>query len=73
MRASEIHFYPNPAHEYIYVEGKENEALRIYDLQGRTIFTAQTSGPLQIPVHSWPVGMYILQSGSRTGKVMVVR
>lgn len=73
MRASEIHFYPNPAHEYIYVEGKENEALRIYDLQGRIMHSSNSSGPLQIPVQSWPEGMYILQSGTKTGKVMVVR
>ncbi len=69
---NELIVYPNPARDYIVVEGVEGVVVRIYDLQGRvvkecTMHNAQCT----IDASSLVAGTYIVKSGSASCKVII--
>ena len=64
--------YPNPATDYIVVEGKEGDVVRVYDLDGKcitqcTIHSAQCT----IDASNWATGSYIIKSNTASCKVIV--
>jgi hypothetical protein len=57
---SKWHFYPNPATETVYLDaGKESFALRIFDLNGKTVYKGQNEPDIHIGHLS--KGFYLLQ------------
>ena len=64
-----LNVYPNPAKDFIFVEGSEN--VGIYDLCGKMVL--QSQGTSKIDISSLPDGMYFVRSGERCNKLVVRR
>ena len=64
--------YPNPAEAYLNVfmnEWEQETTICVYDLNGQTVLTHAVEGAgTTLSVASLPVGMYIVQVGTRMGK-----
>ena len=71
-KANELIVYPNPAKDYIIVEGKEGDEVRVYDLDGKVLsqFIIHNSKFI-INTSSWNVGTYIIKSNSASCKVII--
>ena len=71
-KVNDLIVYPNPATDYIIVEGNIGEEVRIYDLEGRvvkecTMHNAQCT----IDASILTAGTYIVKSGSASCKVII--
>jgi hypothetical protein len=71
-RANQLMVYPNPATDYIVVEGVEGEEVRIYNLDGQCLgqFTMHNA-KCTIDASVLPAGTYIVNSGSASCKVII--
>lgn len=71
---AQVKVYPNPATNYVKIEGGVVEAVSVYDVNGRLV--AQTSDNT-VDVSAWGEGMYILKvvmdGEEKTFKLNVVR
>jgi hypothetical protein len=64
--------YPNPATDYIVVEGKEGEVVRVYDLEGKTLHQCTMhNAQCTIDVSSFSAGTYIIKSNTASCKVII--
>ena len=54
--------YPNPTQNILYIAGIEAQTLRVYNMQGAMLQTAEGT---QIDVAHLPVGTYLLQIGTQ--------
>ena len=54
-----LHFSPNPAADRVYVSGEG--PLRLYDLTGRLLLSANEPGALALNVEALPAGWYLVQ------------
>ncbi|MDR1724911.1 MAG: T9SS type A sorting domain-containing protein [Bacteroidales bacterium] len=59
--------YPNPASDKLFVEGEGYEQIKIYDLLGKVVFTAE--GVKEIDVSALAKGVYNVQLLSNKGNV----
>ena len=59
--ANVLSAYPNPASDRLYLEGVDNEVVRIYDATGRLVKQEPYTGPLHI--ESLESGLYLLCTG----------
>lgn len=70
----DVSVYPNPASDVIYIDGEEG-ALRLLDLQGKTLFEGNHLGKSTLNVDSFPTGIYVIQlenaSGSYTNRIVI--
>jgi uncharacterized repeat protein (TIGR01451 family) len=69
-----INIYPNPANHQVLIqlEGHPTEPLSIIDMYGRKVFESETiTNKYFIKTESWSNGTYIIQCGSKRGKLMV--
>ena len=64
--------YPSPATDYIVVEGREGEDVKVYDLDGRCLrqFVMHNTKSV-IDVSSLPAGTYIIKSNVESCKVII--
>ena len=64
--------YPNPARDYIVVEGNIGEEVRVYDLDGKVLsqFIIHNSKFI-INTSSWAAGTYIIKSNTASCKVII--
>ncbi|MBR6520585.1 MAG: phosphodiester glycosidase family protein [Paludibacteraceae bacterium] len=64
--------YPSPATDYIVVEGREGEDVKVYDLDGRCLrqFVMHNTKSV-IDVSSLPVGTYIIKSNAASCKMII--
>ena len=64
--------YPNPATDYIVVEGKEGDEVSVYDLEGKCVtqFTIRNSQSI-IDTSSLSAGTYIVKSNNASCKVII--
>jgi hypothetical protein len=71
-RANQLMVYPNPATDYIVVEGVEGEEVRIYNLDGQCLgqFTMHNA-KCTIDASVLPAGTYIVKSASASCKVII--
>lgn len=71
--APEFVVYPNPAHSQLNFRSSRltNATLKVIDLQGRVCHQgfSPTLDHYQIPLHSWPAGLYFLQVDAEEGKL----
>jgi hypothetical protein len=54
--------YPNPSQDILYIQGIEEQTLRIFNMQGSML---QTTVGTQVSVSDLPVGTYLLQIGTQ--------
>jgi hypothetical protein len=54
--------YPNPSQDILYIQGIEEQTLRIFNMQGNML---QTTVGTQVSVSDLPVGTYLLQIGTQ--------
>ena len=62
LQAGKIVVYPNPAHDLLIVQGAEMQPLRVFDLQGRMVVTAEGN---ELNVSGLENGTYLLQVGTQ--------
>ena len=64
--------YPNPASDYIVVEGREGEFVSIYDLSGKCVYQSTMKGA-QCTIDSsvLSAGTYVVKCGSASCKIIV--
>ena len=68
---SHLSVYPNPCHDNIMVETTENEMVTLYDAQGRMLIRQlATSAQTELNLQDVPAGIYFVQCGTRTAKVL---
>ena len=60
--ALQVKVYPNPTQDVLYVKGTENTILRVYDMQGQLLQTAEGD---RLTVSSLSTGTYLLQIGTQ--------
>jgi hypothetical protein len=63
-----INLYPNPANDKLFVEGEGYEQIKIYDLLGKVVLTAE--GVKEIDVFVLAKGVYNVQLLSNKGNVV---
>ena len=69
---NDLMVYPNPATDYIVVEGKEGEEVRVYDLEGKTLYQCTMhNAQCIIDVSSFLAGTYIIKSNTASCKVII--
>ena len=61
-QAGQIVVYPNPAQDVLIVQGIEAQTLRVFDLQGRIVVTAEGN---EVNVSGLENGTYLLQVGTQ--------
>jgi hypothetical protein len=59
--------YPNPSQDILYIQGIEEQTLRIFNMQGNML---QTTVGTQVSVSDLPVGTYLLQIGTQVIRFM---
>ncbi len=74
LNASTVKIYPNPANEFITIDGTftGNEAIQIHSLQGRMLLQTKLSGvqtSIQFDVSALPAGMYMLHIIGNEGAI----
>ncbi len=62
LQAGQIVVYPNPAHDLLIVQGAETQTLRVFDMQGRVVVTAEGN---ELNVSGLESGTYLLQVGTQ--------
>ena len=62
VESGAIVVYPNPTQDVLYVKGTENTILRVYDMQGQLLQTAEGD---RLTVSSLSTGTYLLQIGTQ--------
>ena len=71
-RANQLMVYPNPASDYIVIEGNIGEEVRIYDLEGRVVKECTMhNAKCTIDASILSAGTYIVKSGSASCKVII--
>ena len=71
-RANQLMVYPNPASDYIVVEGVEGDVVRVYDLEGRVVKECiMHNAKYTIDASVLSAGTYIVKSGGASCKVII--
>ena len=66
-----LSIYPNPARTWLTVSHCGNGLVKVYDLTGREVLSATSEGgSARLDVSQLPQGMYFLQSGENTVKLV---
>lgn len=66
-----LRIYPNPAHDYTFVEGTTEE-IHIYDLTGRPVMRVPAeNGTTMLDITALPAGMYTVRSAGETAPLLV--
>jgi hypothetical protein len=65
--------YPNPAKEFFIIEndGLEQVELRIYDLNGKTMFQSMVTNREQVNISNYASGMYIIEMENVYRKLII--
>jgi len=70
-----VRAYPNPARDFLFLENNQYTTLpaRLTDSFGRIVWQATLlpAANERIPVLDWPAGLYFLQTGRKTQKIVV--
>lgn len=62
VEEDQIVVYPNPTHDMLYINGIDNQTLRVYDLQGRLLLLHEGT---EVSVEGLSAGTYLLQIGTQ--------
>ena len=71
-RANQLMVYPNPASDYIVVEGAEGDVVHVYDLEGRVVKECtMQNAKCTIDASILSAGTYIVKCGGASCKVII--
>ena len=71
-KANELMVYPNPATDYLVVEGKVGDVVRVYDLEGKTLYQCTMhNAQCTIDASSFTAGTYIIKSNTAFCKIII--
>ncbi len=70
VRAASLRVYPNPATTTITVENCPDGLITLYDMTGRRLFQQRCRGSVSVDLSPWPQGIYYLQAGTSSHKVV---
>lgn len=66
---SSIQFFPNPANDYVSINGAKNQYLNIIDIYGKTIYKGQLKSDTEvIDIQDLSNGVYIINIGYESSK-----
>ena len=66
-----IHFYPNPANDWLTVESKGCIRVALFDGQGKKVFEGEDENQLTIGTSTMPSGIYLLRVKDKVEKVLI--
>lgn len=61
VQSNSMHLYPNPSSEVLYIHQSAPSDARVFNSQGKLIWTGRTGSNTAVQVDSWPSGLYHLQ------------
>jgi hypothetical protein len=68
---SSLQCWPNPFNDVIHITGPDGERMLLKDMQGRVLYIKDAArGDQQLPAASLPPGLYFLQVGTTTYKML---
>ena len=70
--AGQLHLMPNPAREYIRIEGvgSQPQTARLYDRTGREVLRQNVADGTLVDLRKLPEGLYVLRCGNRVSKIV---
>lgn len=72
MENIQLSIYPNPASEIFHVEANVNSSFQVFNLIGDMVYSeAKFSGDTSVDVSNWDRGVYFIQVGEITQKLIV--
>ena len=63
--------YPNPTKDMVTIESDGEQAVTIYNMAGQRVFEGRSNGYLQIDMKAYGAGIYAIQVGSETQRIIV--
>lgn len=63
--------YPNPTKDMVTIESDGEQAVTIYNMAGQHVFEGRSNGYLQIDMKAYGAGIYAIQVGSETQRIIV--
>ena len=63
--------YPNPTDGLLNIYSQEKQAVTIYNLVGQRVFEGQCEGKLQIDMKAYGAGIFVIQIGNETQRIVV--
>lgn len=63
--------YPNPTDGLLNIYSQEKQAVTIYNLVGQRVFEGQCQGRLQIDMKAYGAGIFVVQIGNETQRIVV--
>ena len=63
--------YPNPTEGLLNIYSHEKQAVTIYNLVGQRVFEGQCEGRLQIDMKAYGSGIFVIQIGNETQRIVV--
>jgi hypothetical protein len=63
--------YPNPTDGLLNIYSREKQAVTIYNLVGQRVFEGQCKGKLQIDMKAYGAGIFLIQIGNETQRIVV--
>jgi hypothetical protein len=63
--------YPNPTDGLLNIYSREKQAVTIYNLVGQRVFEGQCEGKLQIDMKAYGAGIFLIQIGNETQRIVV--
>ncbi|MFZ4785130.1 MAG: T9SS type A sorting domain-containing protein [Flavobacteriales bacterium] len=74
--AVSLSIYPNPAQDFVRIQGVSNAQVTIHDITGKVVFEQKKTNDLSIPVKNWSNGIYfvqIVEGGKTQTQKLVIR
>lgn len=63
--------YPNPTDGLLNIYSQEKQAVTVYNLVGQRVFEGQCEGKLQIDMKAYGAGIFVIQIGNETQRIVV--
>lgn len=63
--------YPNPTDGLLNIYSQEKQAVTIYNLVGQRVFEGQCEGRLQVDMKAYGSGIFVIQIGNETQRIVV--
>lgn len=68
-KLTSIQLFPNPANDFVSIQGAKNQYLKIYDIYGKTIYNKQLKSETEkIDIQNLSNGIYIINIGNYSSK-----
>jgi len=68
--------YPNPADQFVRIQGFKNAELSLIDISGKTVFATKVKDAITIPLAEYAEGIYfirLIENGLVSTQKLVIR